>query len=515
MSEESVNNSKENNPGGNGNGKKRASLREELRNPRSFFGRVFNYAHNPWSVMGIVLATVSGLSVVTFILIEIWGHLRNPYIGIVAYLILPAIFVVGLLFIPFGMWRRRKSLKAEGAKESEHWRYPTLDFNNPQLRRLATLVLSLTAINVVIFGSASFLAVEHMETVEFCGTTCHSLMQPEYMAYQESPHSRVACVECHIGPGTSWFVRSKIDGLYQVWSTARNTYPRPIETPIDNLRPARETCEQCHWPEKHYGDRMRTFARFDTDEANTPSYTTMVFKTGGGAREQGEHGGIHWWHIYSDNRIRYVADDEKRESIVWVELTTPEGEVRVYSRDGQEVPPPEVLTLEARTMDCIDCHNRPTHLMKSPSKALDEELVARPELVTLPYFKKTALDAIKSDGYETHAEGVAGTREQVLSYYQKEMPDIWRERRQVVESAAEISAGVYARSVFPEMNTNWETHANHIGHEDSPGCFRCHDEELSTADGEHVITMDCETCHIFLVDGESTPPDLAALVNGG
>lgn len=480
---------------------------------KSRFGRLFNYANNPLSILGIVLTTISGLSIITFLLVEWLGHLPNPYIGIFAYLILPGIFIIGLVLIPVGMLMRRRKLIASGASEAEHQRYPRLDFNDPALRRLATLVLVLTAVNAVIFGSSSFLAVEHMESVEFCGTTCHTLMTPEYTAYQDSPHSKVTCVECHIGPGTSWFIRSKVDGLRQVWATVRDSYDKPIQTPIHTLRPARETCEECHWPAKHYADKLRVFARFDTDEANTASYTAMVLQTGGGTRELGEHGGIHWWHIYSDNKIRYYGSED-RETISWVELTTADGEVRTYTREGEELPPAELIDTEARVMDCIDCHNRPTHLLEVPSNALDVALAARAELVTLPFFKREALAAIEAD-YPTRVEGMEEVRRRVESFYSEGYPELWQERRSSVEKGAEVASTIYGRSVFPEMSTTWETHRNHIGHEDSPGCFRCHDEELATADGDHVITIDCETCHTFLVEDSETPIDFGALAYDG
>jgi hypothetical protein len=71
-------------------------------------------------------------------------------------------------------------------------------------------------------------------------------MEPEYTAYQFSPHAKVGCVQCHIGSGADWFVRSKISGSYQLYAVAFKKYPTPIPTPIGNLRPAQETCEQCH-----------------------------------------------------------------------------------------------------------------------------------------------------------------------------------------------------------------------------------------------------------------------------
>jgi len=213
---------------------------------KRFFGRLFNYANNGLTIAGIVLTTVSGLLIVVFLVAQVWGGLKSPYIGLFAYVFLPAIFVLGLIEIPIGMWRRRARLIKEGATEKELTTFPRLDFNDPQMRRVATIVIVLTALNTVILGSASFFAVEEMETVEFCGETCHTVMQPEFTAYQDSPHSRVACVDCHIGPGASWFVKSKLDGLRQVWHTAVGTYEKPINTPLHTLRPARETCEQCH-----------------------------------------------------------------------------------------------------------------------------------------------------------------------------------------------------------------------------------------------------------------------------
>ncbi len=482
-----------------------------LPDPKKSFGRVFNYANNPITIIGIGLTTLSALVIITFLVVELFGELENPYIGLFAYVAMPAVFVLGLTLIPVGMWRRRGALIAEGATETEKSRYPRLDFNDPKVRRGGIIIIGLTAVNAVIFGSSSFIAVEKMETVAFCGETCHTVMQPEFTAYQQSPHSRVACVECHIGPGASWFVKSKLDGLRQVWHTALDTYSRPVGTPLKTLRPARETCEQCHWPGKHHGDKLRVLVRHATDEKNTPSYTVMLLKTGGGNLDIGRHGGIHWWHIESDNVIRYVSGDDRRESVLWVELTTADGEVRTYSRPGEELPAD--VASQARTMDCIDCHNRPTHLFSTPPKALDWVLETHPEFLELPYFKKQAKTAIEAE-YTTHSEGVAAVRESLVAYYRDEYPDVFAENSKLVEDGADLASRVFARISFPEMNTNWETHPNHIGHDDSPGCWRCHDDEMATADGKHVIPMDCENCHVFLVEDAPDRPDLAALING-
>jgi len=471
---------------------------------------MFAYASNLATGLGAVLTTISGVLILIFILAGLAGAFHNPYVQIVAFLFLPAIFVFGLILIPLGMWRRRRKLLAAGTAPEALPLFPRLDFNDPHLRRVATVVLGLTLVNAVILGASTYLGIEHMDSPVFCGETCHTVMQPEFTAYQQSPHSRVECVQCHIGPGASFFVRSKIDGLRQVWRTTFNTFDRPLSTPLLQLRPARETCEQCHWPAKHYGDKIRVFGRFSTDEATSPSYSAMLLKTGGGSLDTGRHGGVHWWHIFSDNRIRYVAADPRRQEIAWVELTTPDGEVRVYQRPGETELPADEIEAKARIMDCIDCHNRPTHLFRVPSKALDEVFMARPELLELPFLKRQALAAIKTE-HPTHAEGVAAVRSSIEQYYRDSYPQIAADSAELVTEAAEAAAEIYSRSVFPEMKTDWTTHPYNIGHDDFPGCWRCHDDEMATADGAHVIPMDCETCHVFLVEDSPTPPDLTRL----
>ncbi len=482
-------------------------------NLRDSFARLFNYAHNTLTVAGVVITTLSAIAILVFMAAEAFHGFENPYVSIFAFLVLPGIFVVGLLLIPIGMWRRRRSLLRSGATAEEMATFPRLDFNDPRIRRLATVFIVLTVINAVILGSSSYFAVEEMDSVTFCGETCHTVMLPEFTAYHESAHSRVACVQCHIGPGASWFVKSKLDGLRQVWHTALNTYPRPIETPLENLRPARETCEQCHWPYKHHGDKLKVFGRFATDEQNTPSYTAMLLKTGGGSLDMGSHGGIHWWHIYSDNRIRYVSADDSRQEILWVELTTPDGVVHQFSRDGEELPPEQELDARARIMDCIDCHNRPTHLFKVPSKSLDDLLEAVPDLRGLPYFKKQALAAIKGD-YPTHEQGMEQVRLALVRYYETEKPDVWSAKEALVRRGADEAAKIYGRTVFPHMKTNWETHPNNIGHDDFPGCWRCHDGEMVADGGERYIPVDCDTCHVFLVEDSPTRPDLGEVMGG-
>ncbi len=477
-------------------------------------GRFFNYANNPITIAGAVLAVLSALMLLTVVAIHMMGGHLGPYAGIMAFMLLPGVFVGGLVVMPLGIWLRRRRLLSQHVSEEEMNRFPRLDFNDSHLRKGVMIFLVLTMGNAVIFATTTYLGVEFMESPRFCGTVCHTVMSPEYTAYQNSPHSRVMCVQCHIGPGASWFVKSKVDGLRQVVATTLNTYSRPIHTPIHNLRPAIQTCEQCHWPSKHHGDKLHSFVRFADDEENSPSYNAILIKTGGGDLDSGRHGGIHWWHIYSDNKIRYVQGDERRTTIKWVELTNAKGEVRVYQRSGEE-PPTAAEMAEVRTMDCIDCHNRPTHLFQRPSRAIDEVMERRMEYAQLPYFKREAVAAITAE-YPTREAGMAGVRKALRDFYAAEYPEVAEEKADLIATASDAMAEeVYGKISFPEMNTNWETHPNHIGHPDPStdegflGCWRCHDDELTTADGEHTIPQDCDNCHTFLVEESDTPPEFA------
>ena len=474
-------------------------------------GRFFNYANNPITIAGAVLAAISAVVLVTVVAINSMGGHLGPYSGIMAFMILPGVFVLGLLIIPVGIWVRRRKLLAAHLSEEELSHFPTLDFNDEHLRKGVMIFLALTMANAIIFATVSYLGVEFMESPRFCGTVCHTVMSPEYTAYQNSPHSRVMCVQCHIGPGASWFVKAKVDGLRQVVATTLNTFSRPIHTPIAHLRPARETCEQCHWPSKHHGDKLHSFVRYADDEKNTPSYNAVLIKTGGGTLDTGKHGGIHWWHIYSDNKIRYIQGDERRLTISWVELTDSKGEVRTYTRKGEKAPTAAEVAA-ARTMDCIDCHNRPTHLFQFPARSVDDVIERHEDLAKLPFFKREAVKAIKG-AYPTRAAGIEEVKKAIAGFYAAGYPAVPKD---LVARGAEAAAEIYGKISFPEMKTNWETHPSHIGHPDPntdegfAGCWRCHDDQLTTADGKHTIPQDCDNCHTFLVEDSATPPEFAS-----
>jgi hypothetical protein len=317
------------------------------------------------------------------------------------------------------------------------------------------------------------------------------VMKPEFVAYQDGPHSRVACVQCHIGPGASWFARSKVSGVRQVFAVTLHTYSRPIPSPVQNLRPARDTCEQCHWPEKFHGDKIRRVSEYANDEKNTESVTTLDVHVGGGSERLGLAQGIHW-HMNVANQVEYIATDDKRQVIPWVRLKDRFGQVREFAADG--VTPEQLAKGERRRMDCMDCHNRPSHPMAAtPERAVDEMIAAGAIPKTLPFVRREAVKALKAS-YPTQDAAESEISRTLRDFYRSQFPAVYMSQRQSVEKAVQTSGYIYRRNVFPEMNVTFGTYPNNIGHMDFPGCFRCHDDNHKAKDGTK-ISQDCDTCH--------------------
>ena len=448
------------------------------------------------SAIGVALATISAISFLAIIALELAGVPIGNYAGIASYLILPAIFLVGLVLIPIGLRLQRKKRQKAGQPS----RFPVLDFNNPRLRSVALLVFVLTVVNLMIVSTATFKGVEVMDSTQFCGGTCHTVMTPEFTTYQRSPHSRVKCTECHIGSGADWFVKSKLSGSWQLVSVALNLYPRPIPTPVENLRPARETCEQCHWPTRFVGERIRFFNRFAEDEKQTEKKTVLLMKTGGG--ETGRAHGIHW-HVDPGLTIRYRSD-KSRQKIFDVELTRANGKPEVYKVDGAK---PDEAEPGWRVMDCVDCHNRPTHVYQMPKDELDAVLTSGELDKSLPFIKREGLKAIQQT-YTSHAAAKEGIHKALTEFYRTNFPDLLEKHADRIERAADTLTRVYARNMFPEMKITWGTYPTFLQHE--PGCFRCHDNEHKNEQGKK-ISKSCSLCHEVLAVEEEKPEILEVL----
>jgi len=310
----------------------------------------------------------------------------------------------------------------------------------------------------------------------------------------------VACVDCHIGPGASWFVKSKLSGLRQVLAVTFDTFQRPIPTPVHDLRPARDTCEQCHWPDKFSGDRLVVRTHFDDDEAATQKTTALVLKTGG-KRPDGKATGIHW-HVHPGNRVTYVAGDKQRTKIPWVEFVDESGKRRVFTVDGVDEKNPPAG--ELRTMDCLDCHNQPSHQFQDPGTALDEAIAAGLVSRKLPFVRKLGLEALKMVWPREAA--AAGIAKHYTDFYAKSGP-VTAEQQELIAKASEAIAAIWRRNIHPDMGITWGTYPQFQGH---GGCFRCHDGEHMDADGE-PISNDCTTCHTMLADRVQDPEILKQL----
>jgi hypothetical protein len=442
---------------------------------------------NKLSMTGAVLTTLSAVLFLIVFLADLFGLHTNPYIGIVFFLILPGVFLVGLALIPSGAWMERR--RRHRGRPLAHW--PRLDMNDPVQRRGAFLFFVLTLANIVIVSLAAYRGIEYMDSIQFCGQVCHTVMKPEFTAYQDSAHSRVACVQCHIGAGASWFAKSKISGTRQVLAVSFHTYSMPIPSPVENLRPARETCETCHWPEKFHGDKVRVVSEYADDEKNTETTTTLNVHVGGGSERLGIAQGIHW-HMNVANEVEYVTTDAKRQVIPWVRVKDRFGNVREYTAEG--VKPEDLAKGERRRMDCMDCHNRPAHPMAATPERAVNELMSRGEIPrTLPFVHRETVKALKAS-YPTDDSAEQGISRSLRDFYRSQSNDIYMSKRQDVEKAVQGAIAIYRRNVFPDMNVQFGTYPNNIGHMDFPGCFRCHDDGHSTKEGKK-IGQDCDTCH--------------------
>lgn len=444
---------------------------------------------SPTSIAGMVLTTISAVLFLIVFLADLFGLHTNPYIGILFFLVLPAMFLFGLALIPVGAWHERRRRLAGKPPSEISW--PQIDLNNPANRQRAVALFALTMANVVIVSLAAYRGVEYMDSVAFCGQVCHTPMRPEFVAYQSGPHARVPCVECHIGSGARSFTRSKISGIRRVVAVAFGDYARPIPSPVQDLRPAVDICERCHWSEKMHGDKIRRVVEYGNDEKSTESVTTLRVHVGGGSERLGLATGIHW-HMNVANEVEFIATDDKRETIPYVRLKDRFGNVREYVVDGTTAE--QLDKGERRRMDCMDCHNRPSHqIAPTPERAVDDAIAAGRIAKTLPFIRRESVKALKM-AYPSHEAATAGISRAVLDFYRSTYEPLYVAQRQEMEKTATILGEIYGRHVFPEMNVTFGTYPNNIGHVDSPGCFRCHDDNHKSKDGKR-IGQDCETCH--------------------
>ena len=442
------------------------------------------------SFVGFALIAASLTSIALLILIELSAGDDNPYTVLITFILLPGVLLFGIFLVILGAFIERR--RRRRSPETHIPAYPILNLNDPSQRRKFLVFICLAFVFLFISAFGSYRAFEYTESVPFCGQQCHTVMKPEFVAYNASPHARVRCVECHVGGGAEWYVRSKINGMHQLYAVTFRTYQKPIQTPLHNMRPADETCAKCHWPEKFHGEQLKVFNHYGYDENNSLNQTRLLIKTGGGTPNVGEVGGIHW-HMNVSNEITYIATDEKRQDIPWVRMKDKTGAVVEYLAKGVSMSQQQIEQSSKRKMDCIDCHNRPTHIYLSPNEALDQSFAAGRLDTSLPFLKAKAVEVLGGT-YNTNEEAVAAIASGLDAYYRTAHADVYSAKRESINGAVAEVQQIYQTYFFPEMKTNWSSHINNIGHYNAQGCFRCHDGQHFSREGK-VIRNDCNICH--------------------
>jgi nitrate/TMAO reductase-like tetraheme cytochrome c subunit len=449
------------------------------------------------TIIGSLIAAVNLLLIIILFAISSILENSDTYLGLFIYIILPGFLVLGLLMIPVGILVSRK--KAIASLQGGKKQLPVVDLNRQDHRRAFLIFTIVTIIILFLSTYGSFEAYHLTESVEFCGTLCHKVMEPEYTAYQNSDHANVACVECHVGSGASWYVKSKLSGLHQVYAVLTKSYPSPIETPIHDLRPARETCERCHWPQKFYSRKLETNKYYLADSLNTEWDIILQMKTGPENSDMGFTEGIHW-HINPDVNIEYISENDKREVITYVKYTNQAtGEVTVYRNPDNPVSDSLIMVSSPRTMDCIDCHNRPSHKYSSPPVYFDKAMLTGGISQDIPYIKKTAMDILRNSFTDVDTAMIQ-IRDGIVNYYRSEFGDRYEKYDSIIERSVVTIQNAYRQNTFPAMKVAYDVYPDHIGHLEVEGCFRCHNDAFTSESG-NKITRDCNLCHTIIGQG--------------
>jgi hypothetical protein len=450
------------------------------------------------TIIGSIIAIINFLMILVLFVISTIFNNQNTNLGLYIYIILPGFMVFGLLLIPIGMFFERRRIHK--MVDPGQLRLPFIDLNDPRHRN-AFVIFTVATIVLLFFSTLGSFEAYHMtESVEFCGTLCHQVMEPEYSAYQNSPHANVTCVECHVGSGASWYVKSKLSGLRQVYAVTVNNYPRPIKTPLHDLRPARETCEKCHWPQKFYSRTLQTNKYFLADSTNSEWDVMLQMKTGPEYLGLGFREGIHW-HINPEVTIEYISDNDKRENITYVKYTNKaNGEVTIYRNADNPIKDSLIAQTQARTMDCIDCHNRPSHNYSSPPVYFDKAMLTGSISKNIPFIKKVAMGILRQT-FSNKDTALIMIKDSIISYYKSEYNDFFSKNSDLINSSISSILNGFRQNTFPKMKVTYDVYPEHIGHLESDGCFRCHNGAFK-ADNGRTITKDCDLCHTIVGQGK-------------
>jgi nitrate/TMAO reductase-like tetraheme cytochrome c subunit len=449
--------------------------------PRRSFKRLFR---NWLSWAGIVLAASALFAFFLLLAIDQFAGHRNPYVGILAYVVAPFFLLVGVALILVGAFfqRRNERRAARGAKPL------VIDLSRRRDRRILAVFAASAVAFLFVTALGSYQTYQYTESVQFCGQRCHLPMEPEFVASQHTAHAKVECVACHVGPGAAAYFRTKINGVKQLYHAIASDFERPIYVTAANPRPAQAICEQCHWPQKYAGSVERIYRHFLSDEKNTPFTVRLLLNVGGGDPSNGPEGGIHW-HMNIANKIEYIATDDRLLSIPWVRMTDPKGVTTEYRTPDFKGDPSQS---RIRRMDCMDCHSHPAHKVHSPNDAVDLALATGRIDPSVPWAKSKIVAALVKP-YSAKPEAL----QKIAASLREDYPDPAQADRLIGEAQA-----IYRDNFFPEVKLDWRTHPDFVGHKSWDGCFRCHDGKHTSADGKMSIkASDCRSCHLILAQG--------------
>ena len=455
---------------------------------------------NPISIVALLLICFGGVGSTILAIGELSSTEPQVYRSLFAWVIFPAITWLGFLLCLAGALRKRHKLSQRSPD-----RYPQhlhIDLSHGPTRSVIFLS-TIGLLSLMIWGAfTSYHAYEYTESTTFCASACHSVMKPERVTHQISPHAAVNCAACHVGKTPAQYLEAKMYGLNELYRLATNSYDRPIPTPIRALEPVRENCTGCHWEQQYWGKIHRDYSHYITAEDNQQWTLKMNVKVGGMYRLGEEGEGIHW-HMKLNSKVFFIATDEHLQNIPWVKAVMEDGEEFIYTSADTSIPEEELSQYEVHEMSCIDCHNRPAHQFKAPIKAIDDAMARELIDPSLPEIKVKGIELLASDAYTSEDEAVNSIRSQVITFYREEHPQIFQSRRAAIEQASQALAAIYRQNFFPEMKADWRAYPDNIGHFLSDGCFRCHDGSHQTPEGK-AISNDCSLCHDIVVQG---PPD--------
>jgi len=231
---------------------------------------------------------------------------------------------------------------------------------------------------------------------------------------------------------------------------------------------------------------------FRYNKENTPEQISLLVRTGGGTPNLGENAGIHW-HMAINEKVYFKATDRGLQQIPWIKVKSGDGSETIYQDKSVNISDEDLKKLPLNFMDCMDCHNRPSHVFVPPETAVDQAMAGGYISSKLPWIKKLALDALVKD-YGEKQNVYEEMRHFIDAYYAENYPKVPTNQKAELKQAVGAIFGIYDRNVFLTMKVNWTTYPNNIGHRNWPGCFRCHNDHHVSLTGK-VLTSACPACH--------------------